>query len=363
MASRSRRQISPFNLSFLDIMFCGFGAVVMLVLIINSNSITRRNEKHENLHIDAERLALELSILRQDQAELGKEIAQKESEIKQVLKAQKDMEKNAVENKAQQNSLAERIQQLKADSKNLQRTIKKLAADNTTITKDIQESQEAGQRVRKFEGEGHRQYLTGFKLGGKRVLILIDSSASMLDRKVVDIIRRRVMDDASKRAAPKWRRSLRTVEWTVARLPPESRVQVVHFNEKADRLGDVEWIKATDSEKVNTMLGKLSTLVPRGGTSLENIFRYVESFSIKPDNIILITDGLPTLGRTTTRKATVSGEDRVKLFQRAVKRLPSNVPVNTILFPMEGDPMAAVLFWRLAAATSGSFFTPSQDWP
>ncbi|NNM01135.1 MAG: hypothetical protein HKO62_10325 [Gammaproteobacteria bacterium] len=31
---RNRRKLSPFSLSFLDIMSCGFGAVVLLFLII-----------------------------------------------------------------------------------------------------------------------------------------------------------------------------------------------------------------------------------------------------------------------------------------------------------------------------------------
>jgi hypothetical protein len=30
---------------------------------------------------------------------------------------------------------------------------------------------------------------------------------------------------------------------------------------------------------------------------------------------------------------------------------------------MEGDPMAAVSFWKLAVDTRGSFLTPTRDWP
>ena len=48
---------------------------------------------------------------------------------------------------------------------------------------------------------------------------------------------------------------------------------------------------------------------------------------------------------------------------RAVKALPDDTPVNTILFPMEGDPMAAAMFWKLAVDTKGSFLTPTSDWP
>jgi hypothetical protein len=53
----------------------------------------------------------------------------------------------------------------------------------------------------------------------------------------------------------------------------------------------------------------------------------------------------------------------VQLFERAIKTIPRGIPVNTILFPMEGDPMAASLFWKLAVATDGSFLTPTRDWP
>ena len=56
MASASRRPVSSFNISFLDIMFCGFGAVVLLVLIINSNIITNLNPKTGAVHFGPERL-------------------------------------------------------------------------------------------------------------------------------------------------------------------------------------------------------------------------------------------------------------------------------------------------------------------
>jgi hypothetical protein len=46
-----------------------------------------------------------------------------------------------------------------------------------------------------------------------------------------------------------------------------------------------------------------------------------------------------------------------------VRQLPGKVPVNIILAPMEGDPMAAAEFWQLAMATRGSLLMPSRDWP
>ncbi|HET7131661.1 MAG TPA: VWA domain-containing protein, partial [Gammaproteobacteria bacterium] len=59
----------------------------------------------------------------------------------------------------------------------------------------------------------------------------------------------------------------------------------------------------------------------------------------------------------------VSGRERLDHFQRAVRELPVGVPVNTILFAMEGDPKAAPAFWMLALRTGGSMLAPADDWP
>jgi hypothetical protein len=82
-----------------------------------------------------------------------------------------------------------------------------------------------------------------------------------------------------------------------------------------------------------------------------------------PDNVFLLTDGLPTMGAEKPRGGRVSGEARLRLFNEAIRLLPSGVPVNIILYPMEGDPGAASAFWRLATFTGGSFLCPSRDWP
>ena len=58
--------------------------------------------------------------------------------------------------------------------------------------------------------------------------------------------------------------------------------------------------------------------------------------------INLVTDGLPTHGETRPRGTTVSGRDRLKYFEKAVGLLPQRVPVNVVLFPMEGDADAAL---------------------
>jgi hypothetical protein len=66
---------------------------------------------------------------------------------------------------------------------------------------------------------------------------------------------------------------------------------------------------------------------------------------------------------TAGSSGTVSGKERARFFEEAIRKLPRNVRINTILMPMEGDPRAASAYWQLARATGGSYMNPSLDWP
>jgi hypothetical protein len=82
-----------------------------------------------------------------------------------------------------------------------------------------------------------------------------------------------------------------------------------------------------------------------------------------PDNVYLLVDGLPTQGKKPPGRTTISAKDRLKLFEEATRDLSSRIPMNVILFPMEGDPMAPSAYWKLAMTTGGSYLCPSPDWP
>jgi hypothetical protein len=223
-----------------------------------------------------------------------------------------------------------------------------------------------GDKVRTFKGDGDRQYLTGLKVGGRRVLILVDVSASMLDETIINIVRRRNMDAASKRNAPKWQRTLKTADWLVSNLPPTGHFQMYAFNTSARPLvsGTAgRWLQASSRKNIEAAVTGLHQTVPSSGTSLYRALAVVDKLSPRPDNILLITDGLPTQGKSKPKGTTVTAAQRLKHFDSAVRTLPPGVPVNTILLPMEGDAYAAAAFWKLAVETNGSFITPARDWP
>jgi hypothetical protein len=188
----------------------------------------------------------------------------------------------------------------------------------------------------------------------------------MLADKLINIIRLRNMDPAVQRKAEKWSRTLNTVDWLTAQLPVNSYYQVITFNTQAAAAleeTEGEWMEVANQAQLEKVSARLRDVTPAGGTSLENAFLALQQLSPAPDNIFLITDGLPTQGAAAPRDSKVSGRDRQKLYRQAIRQLPQNVPVNIILAPMEGDPMAASEFWQLAQVSRGSFMSPSSDWP
>ena len=113
-------------------------------------------------------------------------------------------------------SRREAIERLKADLKSLEEGTRRLEGA----------SQERPDRYsrRRFQATGDRQYLTGLRVGGERILLLVDASASMLDDTVVNVLRMRNMSDARKLLSEKWRRTSSTVDWLAAQIPEKGRV-------------------------------------------------------------------------------------------------------------------------------------------
>jgi len=164
----------------------------------------------------------------------------------------------------------------------------------------------------------------------------------------------------------KWQQAVATIDWLTTQLPQTSSFQVYTFNETATPLiagTKGTWLNAGDIGILNETVDRLRKVVPEKGTSLLNAFNALVEMKPTPDNLFLLTDSLPTMGATKPWSKKVSGKKRLSLFNEAVQKIPSSLPVNIILYPMEGDPAAAVAFWRLAVVTKGSFFCPSGDWP
>ncbi len=363
----ARRQFSVFNLSFLDVISCGFGAVILFFMIINSQVKSRSDQASSELQ--SETKLLEEQIF---------------DEQKQLVRLNNSLEKTEKENTLIQGSvseLQEKIEELlkeiefyennslasENDIKRLQSDIQQLMESNKRMSAQAAlEASNPGTLLRDFIGDGNRQYLTELKLSGKHVLFLVDASASMLGRTYVNVIRYRNMQDSQKVKAPKWRQTVNSVDWLTTRLTEGTNFQIYTFNEStvsAIKDSEGDWLEVTDGTTIAKAMNELRSTIPQNGTSLIKAFEMIDNLEPRPDNIFLLTDGLPTQGRRDSSPGTmVKPEQRIRYFDQAVRELPP-IPVNVLLFPMDGDPFAAEAYWRLAIRSKGSFMAPSRDWP
>ena len=359
-----RRRVNVFSLSFLDVMSCGFGAVVLIFLIIN-------HETQEDAEIINKDLLSEVRLLDYQVQEGERDLFELKQELDATLRGLSDAEKELVATEMALEQQSKDLGELSEESLAQRKSLEELEADVETRAEELKRLQaikkaNEGRQARVFEGEGDRQYLTGLRIGGRNIVIALDVSASMLDNTIVNVIRRRNMSPERQRQAPKWQRAVRTVEWIVAQLPIDAEFQIVGFNTEVESLlGDAKlaWHSVSDQPALNAAINRLQEIVPDKGTSVERLFTAVANMSPLPDNLYLIVDSLPTQGNREPRNATVTGRQRLEFFRNAFNRLPKQIPVNVIMFPMEGDPQAAASYWNVARVTGGSFISPSQDWP
>jgi hypothetical protein len=360
----SKRSFNPMSLAFLDVMSCGFGAVVLIFLILDHNTQNATNVLDPSL-------SAEINLLEE-------QILDGEAGLVRVRNTLSDVDLQVVEAQGLARSIEEeidtfmdRLRELEENNTSGDNEIMRLQQAIAELEAEIENLREAedqftGNNIRRFVGDGNRQYLTGLILGGNRILLLVDISTSMLDDTIVNIIRRRNMSDEAKLNSDKWQSVQQTVDWLTSQLPPPSQYQLYTFSEAVNSVvpGSLgQWLEVADEEQLNEAVETLNSTIPQGGTNLAGLFQAIQGLSPRPDNIFLITDGLPTRDNREPRNNTISGRDRERLFEDSLEFLPAGIPVNVILMPLEGDPMAASYYWQLAVATGGAFMSPSEDWP
>ncbi len=360
-----RRSVNVFSLSFLDIITCGLGAIILLFVLVNAKSAAQRDSVTSDFRAEVDRMQHEVLEGKKDSIQARNAIEQTEAALVRTQGLSRRViqifeEKKIELSDGQDDTLATKahVNKLKADLKSLEEELKRLRAGAKT-------QDDMGTRLRKFPGHGDRQYLTDLKMGGRRIFILVDASASMLDETIVGIIRRRNLSSKEKIKSAKWQQAVATVNWLTTQLPQTSQFQIYAFNETAVPLLKGTWgtwLAAGNVDQLNQAADNIRSVVPQKGTSLLNAITAMLAMKPAPDNIFLLTDGLPTMGSSKPWRKRVSANKRLSLFNEAIGKLP-RAPVNVILYPMEGDPLAADAYWRLAKSTRGSFLSPSKDWP
>lgn len=351
---RRRRQTQGFNLAFLDIMSCGLGAIVLVFMMVKHN-VSESPAQEMTIGEDVRRLEAERAALEGENTTLEQALVAGQTERSALESEIRKLEQKLNETQGQITSQSQNLSDLK-----------KAIQDAPPLeTDDVIETTPGGEET----------YLMGLRVEGRRIALLVDRSASMSDEKLIDVIRRKTGSAAEKKAAPKWQRTQRVVQWLLARLPRHAEVGLIAFHDKAEILkGGMG--RADNATHLSGLIQSFGALTPSGATNLQ--LALIKAQSLKADHLYIVTDGLPTVGESRYgslnpfsdcssllgRGSTISGACRVKLFRQTLKDSePTGVKVSVILLPLEGDPEAANEYWSWTARTGGLLISPAKDWP
>lgn len=342
------------SLAFLDIMSCGLGAVILVFMLVKHN-VGDAPAEIDNLKKD-------ISTLEQARDESQQRLDEVRASLKKENVDITKLRAQLATKRADKNDKNTNLASASAALDTLKESITKIKVPKK---QDLIETSQVNEE----------EYLLGLKIEGRKIVILVDVSASMTNEKLLDIITTKSSSDRAKVSAPKWIRTKRVLEWMLARLPKTSNIIVVAFNDNAKQLAGKGWMNV-NSANIKAILSDANATVPQGPTNLQKGLNAIKKLSAT--NVYVITDGLPTKGESRFTSLnpfsscssligsakTISGECRKRLFrQTIIESGKLNAQVDVVLLPIEGDPEAAAEYWAWTSYQGGILISPASNWP
>ncbi len=334
---KKRREAQSSALSFMDCICCGFGAVLLLFILTAKKQITESQEDASQSVEAAETL---------------------QAAIRETEAMQKALDKEIEALDPQPDTNATSVSELAAEQERLAKAIEEAAEALAALESEAEPTEQPAELDRP---SADQSYLSGLRLRAPRAVILLESSGSMLAvdaKQAVEII-----NQGSGATSEKWLRAKAAVRAVLAAIPKGTKVAVFSMAEGTNPLSGSPqdpYIDPYDNNALLSFLERLDRLEAKGGANLSAALQTVSQLKQRASSLLLIGDGLPTA--PAPRSGGLSEADRVNLFNRAMASRP-NYPFNAILFPFEGDPSAAGLFWQLSGRTNGITLIPDNDWP
>ncbi len=370
----SRDDTIGFGLSFLDVLSCGLGASILLLLILKHGVAEVASDSTQDVAARHARVQQQLDDRLAEKAALEADLLVSQNQLREAVKNRETLTEQ------QKNSQQELLEQLSA----LSQARSDLETAKETVT-DLQAQREA-QRAVAEEAEsvaGQTGQLGGIQVRSDGVVILLDRSASMLDHSLVEIVRLRAAHPHYRNTAAKWVVARNTVGWAFKHVDLGNSFQVLTFSDSVTDVSGKEiasgttlkWL--TRGDPGNTFKEIQQSILKteaNGPTNLEAAFEVISTLDPKPKQVILITDGLPTVPgsarlrsiRGCSSPARLSPVCRGRIFDRAVKLFEREFPkteISTILLPLEGDAGAMRKYWTFASDSGGRVLTPAPNWP
>ncbi len=328
MKRRGRRQVDIFNLSFLDVVSCGFGAIILLLVII------KISEPHviERLAVDltglVQRLEAELFEIRGDTTVLNRELLGKQQQLSEVR---------------------EKLARLKGDLSDIRGQYS--SSRNQYDAQSIIEGQLSSARqslsaeMRRVLGANYQRNLARATIGGvpvdsEYIIFIIDTSGSMRSRA--------------------WPGVLKKLQEVLSIYPQVKGIQVM--NDMGDYMFSQyqgKWIPDSPARR-KAIIKRLGSWQPFSNSSpVEGVEAAIRRFYAKDKRISLYV-----FGDDFARGSIQTVVDTVGKLNRADKSGKTRVRIHTVGFPVlfdfsKGLPVNAVryaaLMRKLAETNNGSF--------
>ncbi len=325
---RSRRQIDIFNLSFLDVVSCGFGAIILLLVIV------KISEPHviERLAVDltglVQRLEAELFDMRGETTVLNRELTSKQEQLSEAK---------------------EKLARLKGDLSSVrgEYTTTRHEHDAQTIIEGQLSTarQTLSEEMRRVLGANYQRNLARATIGGvpvdsEYIIFIIDTSGSMKQHA--------------------WPGVLSKVSEVLSIYPRVKGIQVM--NDMGDYMFSQyqgKWIPDTPARR-KAIIKRLGSWQPFSNSSpVEGVEAAIRRFYAKDKRISLYV-----FGDDFARGSIQAVIDTVGQLNRADKSGKTRVRIHTVGFPVLFDFSSglsanvvryAALMRKLAETNNGSF--------
>jgi DNA-binding FrmR family transcriptional regulator len=328
MKRRNRRGVEEFSVSFLDVICCGFGAIILLLLITKTVQPVVLEKSHVNLE--------------------GK-VAEREKALYEIKGQVRELKRQVTD--ADQD-LTDNLLQLAALEKELSKILGKY---NTTVAQQESAEQQTGQlaaakqsltdEMQRLLGQDFRRstdLVGGIAVDSEYIIFVIDTSGSMYN------------------AA--WGQVLRKVEETLAIYPHVKGIQVM--NDMGDYMFARyagQWIPDSPSRR-QAIIERLQSWNPFSNSSpVEGIQAAIHNFYDPDKRISIYVFGDDFTGNSI--ESVVDEVDRVNVADESGRR---RVRINAVAFPVylqRPSPRVyrfAALMRELAYRNDGTFVGLSE---
>jgi hypothetical protein len=325
VSQRRRREVGAAGLSFLDCICCGFGAVILLLVIVKVHDPIFTEEQRVDLISLIARLKAQIIDVEQDTEILQSELVEAQSETERL------------ESDAQ--NLAARLARLRGNVDDTRSEAEVIAALQAAAKRAEQQLSTEAERLRRYERSAQEDTVGGIPADSEYIIFVIDTSGSMQNYS--------------------WPKVLQKVEETLEVYPKVKGIQVLNdmgnymFTQYAGR-----WIPDTPNRR-RIILKQLTTWRAFSNSSpVEGIEKAIRAFHSWDKEISIYVFGDEFTGESAQRVI-----DRVAQLNRPDARGRRLVRVHAVGFSIDTSDAEfqrtsrrfASLMRRLCLENGGTF--------